>query len=259
MPPSKTLQKFLCTHNLEIRNSSKNYIINKYFETKEIKQSRDYDVSFVEIGNTNNLSGYILIKHNIESQSISKNRKKRKDFYCEVIFTGLRQPTKYISIDTYSILSLFINRFKISDMDICFDGINELEINQNALNSYYWLFKDYISSFNDALIEKTSFYINKPQYVEGDTSTIKKVILYDKYLKETRHKTLNSAHKHWKRLEATIAMQYKLKGLMIDDYIVDVLNISSKYFQFNDFNLDYIYMQLKLLLDRRTHKGAKSL
>ena len=59
--PSKTLHKFLIDNDLVIKDSCRNYIINEYFEKKEIKQNRDYEVRFIEIGNTRNLSGYILI------------------------------------------------------------------------------------------------------------------------------------------------------------------------------------------------------
>ena len=136
----------MINNDLVIKDSCRNFIINKYFEEKEIKQNRDYEVKFVEVGNIKNLSGYILIKQNLESVSISKSRKKKKNFYSEVIFAGLRQPTKHISLSTYEILNLFIKRFKVSDLDICFDGLSELEINDNTLNMYRYLFKDYISN-----------------------------------------------------------------------------------------------------------------
>lgn len=123
-------------NDLVIKDNSRNFIINKYFEEKEIKQNRDYEVKFVEVGNIKNLSGYILIKQNLESVSISKSRKKKKNFYSEVIFAGLRQPTKHISLSTYEILNLFIKRFKVSDLDICFDGLSELEINDNTFEFF---------------------------------------------------------------------------------------------------------------------------
>ena len=109
---SKTLHKFLIDNDLVIKDNSRNFIINKYFEEKEIKQNRDYEVKFVEVGNIKNLSGYILIKQNLESVSISKSRKKKKNFYSEVIFAGLRQPTKHISLSTYEILNLLKEKRK---------------------------------------------------------------------------------------------------------------------------------------------------
>lgn len=130
----------MISNDLVIKDSCKNYIINEYFEKKEIKQNRDYDVRFIEIGNIKNLSGYCLIKTNLESVLISKSRKKKKNFYSEVIFAGLRQPTKNISISSYETLSLFIKRFKINDLDVCYDGLSELEINDNTLKYFVAMF-----------------------------------------------------------------------------------------------------------------------
>jgi hypothetical protein len=40
----------LIDNDLVIKDNSRNFIINRYFEEKEIKQNRDYEVKFVEIG-----------------------------------------------------------------------------------------------------------------------------------------------------------------------------------------------------------------
>ncbi|MFX4240907.1 hypothetical protein ACOL3H_10205 [Aliarcobacter butzleri] len=245
----------MISNDLVIKDSCKNYIINEYFEKKEIKQNRDYEVKFVEIGNTQNLSGYILIKQNLESVSISKSRRKRKDFYNEVIFAGLRQPTKDISVSTYEILSLFIKRFKVSDLDICFDGLSELDINKNTLNMYRYLFKDYISNFKNALIEKSSFYINTPSSPTADTDYFKKILVYDKYLKENRYKNLDDELKNWKRLEVTVNIKFKFKDFMLDDYLEDMQKIAKKYFNVLSFSYDYLLLQNKLLTDGRTLKA----
>lgn len=246
-------------NDLVVKNSCNNFIINRYFEEKEIKQNRDYEVKFVEIGNIKNLSGYILIKQNLESVSISKSRKKKKSFYSEVIFAGLRQPTKEIYLSTYETLSLFIKRFKVSDLDICFDGLSELDINDNTLNMYRYLFKDYISNFKNALIEKTSFYINTPSSPTADTDYFKKILVYDKYLKESRYKNLDDDLKNWKRLEITVNIKFKFKDFILDDYLEDMQKIAKKYFNVLSFSYDYLHLQNNLLTDRRTHKGVKSL
>ncbi len=246
-------------NDLVIKGSCKNFIINRYFEEKEIKQNRDYEVKFVEIGNTKNLSGYCLIKTNLESVSISKSKKKKKNFYSEVIFAGLRQPTKEIYLSTYEILSLFIKRFKVNDLDICFDGLSELDINDNTLNMYRYLFKDYISNFKDTLIEKSSFYINTPSSPTADTDYFKKILVYDKYLKESRYKNLDEDLKSWKRLEITANIKFKFKDFILDDYLEDMQNIAKKYFNVLSFSYDYLNLQNNLLTDKRTHKGIKSL
>ncbi|MDN5101567.1 hypothetical protein O8C99_00050 [Aliarcobacter butzleri] len=244
----------MISNDLVIKDSCRNYIINEYFEKKELKQNRDYEVKFIEIGNTRNLSGYILIKHNLESVSISKSRNKQKNFYSEVVFAGLRQPTKHISISTYEILSLFIKRFKVSDLDICFDGLSELDINDNTLNMYRYLFKDYISNFKNALIEKTSFYINTPSSPIADTDYFKKILVYDKYLKENRYKNLDDELKNWKRLEVTVNIKFKFKNFILDDYLEDMQNIAKKYFNVLSFSYDYLLLQNKLLTDGRVRR-----
>ncbi len=242
-------------NDLVIKDSCRNYIINEYFEKKEIKQNRDYEVRFIEIGNLKNLSGYCLIKTNLESVSISKSRKKQKNFYSEVIFAGLRQPTKNISLSTYETLSLFIKRFKVSDLDVCYDGLSELEINNNTLNMYRYLFKDYISNFKNTLIEKSSFYINTPSSPLSDTDYFKKILVYNKYLKESRCKNLDDELKNWKRLEVTVNIKFKFKDFLLDDYLEDMQNIAKKYFNVLAFSYDYLHLQNKLLTDKRTHKG----
>lgn len=242
-------------NDLVIKNSCKNYIINGYFEKKEIKQNKDYDVNFIEIGNTKNLSGYVLIKQNLESVSISKSRKKSKSHYSEIVFAGLRQPTKNISIGTYEVMSLFIKRFKVSNIDFCFDGLSELNINENTLIRYKYLFKDYINSFSDTHLEKTSFYINTPMSPTADAEHFKKILVYDKYSKESRYKILDEDLKNWKRLEVTINVNFKFKVYLLDDYIHDMQKIALKYFDVSSFSYNYLDLQRKLLIDRRTHRG----
>ena len=242
-------------NNLVIKDSCRNYIINQYFDEKEIKQNRDYTVKFIEVGNTKNLSGYCLIKSNLESMSISKRRKKKKNHYSEVVFAGLRQPTKNISISTYEILSLFIKRFKVNNLDICFDGLSELDINDNTLNMYRYLFKDYISNFKDTQIEKSSFYINTPTSPTADADYFKKILVYNKYVKESRYKNLDDELKNWKRLEITANVKFKFKDFSLDDYILDMQNIATKYFKVSSFSYDYLNLQNRLLTDRRTHKN----
>jgi len=242
-------------YNLEIKKECENYIINNYIDRNEIKKNSDYEIKFIKISNVKNVSAYILIKYNYESVGISKNRKKSKNFYCEVVFAGLRQPTKKISIDTYKILCLFVNRFKISDMDICFDGENEIEINKSNINRFYYLFQEYINSFIDRYIYKTSFYINDPKSVEDDTDVFKKILVYDKYIKESKHKKLDDDLKNWKRLEVTINVQFKYKGFNLDDYLNDIARMAKKYFNSSSFSYEYLHLQNNLLIDRRTHRN----
>lgn len=253
--PFSTLKKFLAKYNLKLVAECENYIINNYIDRNEIKKNSDYEIKFIKISNVKNVSAYILIKTNYESVGTSKSRKKRKNFYSEIVFTGLRQPTKKISIDTYKILCLFVNRFKISDMDICFDGENETEINENNINRFYYLFQEYINSFSDRNIFKTSFYINTPRSPDADTDVFKRILIYDKYIKESKHKKLDDDLKNWKRLEVTIKVQFKYKGFNLDDYLKDIERMAKRYFNSSTFSYEYLNLQNILLTDRRRHKS----
>lgn len=249
----------MIVNNLVMVESSNNIIIDKYFNEKEAYLKNDYDVKYIKISNTKNLSSYVLIKHNIESISLSRSRKKSKSFYSEVVFAGLRQPTKDIKIGTYTVLKMFTDRFKISDMDICIDGLNEIDINSQNRNQLHYMFNEYIDNIKDTHIEKTSFYINSPSNPMKDTDYFKKILLYDKYIKENRHKKLDDSLKNWKRLELTLFVNSKFKGFILDDYIEDVQTIAKEYFNASSFSYEYLELQKKLLIDKRTHRGKISL
>ncbi len=249
----------MINNNLVMLDKCDNYIIDHFFDRKEVKQKNDKNVKFVKIGTTQNLSSYILIKLNVETIELSKSRKKSKSYYCEVIFTGLRQPTKKITIDTYTILYKFINRFKVSDIDICIDGLSDIPINDKNIDRYYYIFRDYINSFSDALIERTSFYINVPTNPSKDTDYFKKILLYDKYIKESRNKKVEDKYINWKRLEVTLNVKCKFKGFNLDDYLGDIQSIGKKYFNSSSFTYEYLELQKKLLTDSRTHRGNNAL
>lgn len=239
---------------LEVKSYSKNYIINQYFHEKEIKQNRDRNVWFIEIGNTNNLSGYIIIKSNENSISDSKKVKQSKIHYVEVIFAGLTQPTKNIHMSTYSVLIAFIKRFKVSYADVCFDGKNE-----NAIDSkmyYSHVFRDYVGSSSKEKLVGTTFYINNPSAPNADADYFIKVIVYDKYIKETRYKELDDTLMHWKRIEFRISINAKLKDTnSLENYLDDMASVAKRYFGSLSINDTYYNQQLAWLSDKRTQRG----
>jgi hypothetical protein len=244
--------------DLIVMNYSKNYFINKVINTNEVKLKKDVQVQFVEIGNIKNLSGYILLKIDNETIDLSKKYKKANTHFIKVIFAGLRQQTKDIHIDTYKALNSFIKRFCINSIDICFDCFSEVAIHKTNIDRLHWLFRDYFTNSKDTYIEQTSFYINKLVSQLEDADYYKKMILYDKYIKETRYKQLDNSYKNWKRLEITVPINAKLKDIVLDDYCIDVLSMANKCFNIDDFSIDYIEKQKQLLLDKRTHKRYNS-
>ncbi len=251
---SSSLEKLLDKLKLNVKDYSRNFLINQYFQEKEIKSKNDYKVSFVEIGNTKNLSGYILLKTNIESVQLSKQRKKSKTHYTEIIFAGLRQPTKDIDIQTYEVLNHFIKRAKVSTIDICCDGSNGSSIDKKLY--YLSVFDGYIGEKTKVKLMGTTFYINNPSSPSSDADYFLKIMLYDKYIKESRHKLIDESLKDWKRLEFRVSINEKLKdSSTLEDYVYDITNIAKKYFSVTSIDNSYFIQQIGLLTDKRTHRG----
>lgn len=241
-----------------MKDFSKNYIINQYFYEKEIKQNRDNKVWFVEIGNTNNLSGYIIIKSNEDSIFASKKVKQSKTHYVEVIFAGLRQPTKEIHMSTYNILIEFIKRFKVSYVDVCFDGENENSIDRKMYRSH--VFRDYVGRYSKEKLVETTFYINNPSAPNADADYFIKVMVYDKYIKENRNRSsnmkLSTAFQYWKRIEFRVNVKAKLKDTNgLEDYLEDMASAAKTYFGTSSIDDAYYNQQVVWLTDKRTQKG----
>ena len=237
-----------------MKDSSRNYIINQYFYEKEIKQNRDSKVWFVEIGNTNNLSGYIIIKSNEDSISASKKVKQSKMHYVEVIFAGLRQPTKKIHMSTYSVLIEFIKRFKVSYIDVCFDGENRNAIDKKMYYSH--VFRDYVGRYSKEKLVKTTFYINNPYAPNVDADYFIKILVYDKYIKESRYKVLEDTLRHWKRIEFRISVNAMLKDTNgLKDYLDNMASVAKRYFGASSIDDAYYNQQLVWLSDKRTQRG----
>jgi len=197
------------------------------------------------------LSGYIIIKNNTESISASKKIKKVKGYYVEVIFAGLRQPTKKIDMQTYRVLSHFIKRFKITYIDVCFDGKCSAPIDKKMYYSHP--FKGYVGSQTNIVLNGTSLYINKPTAPNIDADYFVKILLYDKYIKESRHKVLDDVLRNWKRIEFRISLNMKLKESdALVDYLYSMLPIVKNYFRTKEMNNHYFKQQIRWLMDRRT-------
>jgi len=248
-----SLENFLKSNRLKTQSVIKKEAINQYIDY--FYKNEDIHVDIVKIGNIKNISGYILIKQNLNSQNVSKNSKRQKNYKYEVIFAGLKQPTKNIHIGTYEVLNLFVNRFKVSNIDMSFDGINHTEIIH--IRNY---FDNYISTNTKIKVYKNSLYINNPYGLTDDADFFKRILVYDKYRKEFTNKPhLNNEQlKGWKRLEVTIDIDKKLKDIEISDYVYDVKKMAKNIFSFgkDDEVEDYINVQLNLMTDRRKHSQA---
>lgn len=237
-----TLTKWLDKNNLIIEDKINNIIINDFYQ-KEIKSEKNFKVKAIKISNTNNLSGYAIIKINDTSINLSKNSKKRKNWFVEVVFAGLRQPTKKMKKETYMILSKFVKRFKISSIDLCVDGYNHLSLSKENKFELSYIFRDYISNISDLSFYKTSLYINKPLENLDDTDIFKRILVYDKFIKEVKiNKNIPNLLEYWKRIEFTIEFKNsKLNEISFDDYIEDITRISKRYFKTDKFDTSYFF------------------
>ena len=234
-----------------MKDSSDNFIINQYFLEKEIKLKDDKSVQFVKISNVKNLSGYILIKNNEESISASKKNKKAKSHYVEVVFAGLRQPSKQIQMETYKVLSVFIKRFKVAYVDVCFDGRCSVPISSKV--AYRYPFEEYVGSKTNVVSNYTTLYINQPTAPNEDADYFIKILLYDKYKKESRYKSLDDTWRDWKRIEFRVSLDMKFKeSEALADYLYSMLPLARKYFKTDEVDSHYFDQQVRWLTDKRT-------
>ena len=236
---------------LELKDSSDNFIINQYFLEKEIKLKDDRNVQFVKISSAKNLSGYILIKNNEDSISASKKMKQSKSHYVEVVFAGLRQPSKQIQMETYKVLSACIKRFKVAYVDVCFDGECSVPIDSKMYHTQ--LFNAYEGRKTKNTLYGTSFYINAPSARDEDADYFIKILLYDKYKKESRHKSLDTTWRDWKRIEFRVSLDMKFKeSEALADYLYSMLPLAKKYFKTDEVDSHYFDQQVRWLTDKRT-------
>ncbi len=246
-----SLNKKLHELKIELKDTSENSIINKYFLEKEINLRDDKSVRFAKISSANNLSGYILVKNNIESISASKKMKQAKTHYVEVVFAGLRQPSKKINMETYEVLSHFIKRFKIAYIDVCFDGKCSVPIDRKMY--YTHPFGEYIGHRTKITLCGTTFYINNPTAPNEDADYFMKILLYDKYIKECRHKHLGNIWRDWKRIEFRVSLGMKLnQSNTLADYLYSMIPIAKVYFNTEELESHYFERQINWLTDRRT-------
>ena len=117
-------------------------------------------------------------------------------------------------------------------------------------------FDGYIGEKTKVKLMGTTFYINNPSSPSSDTDYFLKIMLYDKYIKESRHKLIDESLKDWKRLEFRVSINEKLKdSSTLEDYVYDITNIAKKYFSVTSIDNSYFIQQIGLLTDKRTHRG----
>lgn len=264
--PARTLAVFLRKKKLydKIKLPSSNYTIRdfieqKYHNYKSIDKKYPFDFRYINIfdGNKSLSNSIILLQNTKELHLIAAKNKKKKNYYIQVVFAGLFQPSKDIKKEVYKILKLFLKRFKIYSLDLSADFKDEKNI-KDFKNAFELAIKDNskIKQYKDSLYANNDGSLNEGLY---------KVILYDKFNKQSNfHKEkIHPDYKHWKRLEISIILKKKFWNFIDDEVVgikyslndsIDILTSIARSLglaNLSGLNLAMLSSQIKLLNDLR--------
>jgi len=201
---------------------------------------------------------------------ISSKKKKAKNFYCMVVFSGLHQPTKKINSEAMKIISKFLKRktFILHRLDIAKDIIDPKPIDKEGLKAFKERFKPYSNGWvvlpqKNSKTYFTSYYINHVKH-----RSIFTILYYDKYNKSIQKKeNVNFKNRHWKRLEVRLIFDVsRPKSLNFMDYINsneflnDFLDLEemAKNAKIKKYSNDYLEYQINSLIDNRFMNNKQS-
>lgn len=271
----QTVLNILHKNNMTIEDNIKHTPIMPYigkiqeqliYDNKTRYKTNDFKpiIKYSKISKGVGLSNYIIIIQNTPTLfDYATSQKKAKDFYCMVIYTGLHQPTKNISNESIKFISKMLKRksFKVHSMEVSSDFIDNKPINYKRKDEVKKALKNETDS-QSYIITGNSLYCNSTKH-----QTIKKILIYDKYIKQKiYHKQLiNSNLNGWKRLEIEIkptikqdfntyikSEEFKKDSLGIYDLISNKLNISN-------IENSYLNYQINTILDNRTMNNKNSI
>lgn len=260
-----TLKNIIVKHGLTIRTELKNLPINPYLAS--IEQSLKNDpknrykkeafkpiIEYVKISQGSGLSNYIIIIKNIPLLfEHALAHKKAKDTFCLVVYTGLHQPTKHISNEAVKLISKLLKRktFTLLNCDVATDYKDAKDIDYRRKEE----FKSRLGEVcdNSYIIKQNSLYCNQTTLKGVD-----KILLYDKYKKQTVHQKqrLHVSLKEWKRLEITLTPKGKTDFMSFIktelDEAIQKADVIAKGLRIAGFKDDYLLYQIKALTDART-------
>lgn len=228
---------------------------------KRLKKE-DFNLEVISISQAKSLLGYMLIKKNNKSIFLSKKQKRAKDHKREVIFTGLNQPTNKPHqrhlIASYDVIKQLVARFKVDTIDLSIDGCNSIVISNRTKYLLNNVFSDYINDKSNIQLYQTSYYLNNPINTNNPRFSFDKILVYDKFIKESKKKNriikwdkLKHIHIDWKRLEVTVKItNEKLNISLLDEIVNSISSLSMGYF--SDYSLnDTLLTKQKQLLELR--------
>lgn len=239
--PKFAFYKFLKKHDLytKLRKTNRNKAIEKYTKEKfkSIKTKDKYyefKVRYINIKPRNkSLSNTIIVIENSkDTHEVARKNKKKKDFYVEVQFNGLFQPSKSVVGDVYKILSKMVKRFKAYSFDIACDFCDESASMRKYEEHLHEL------SLNkkikgEMIFYKKSLYINR---VRSKFFNLDRILIYDKYEKQTSYhkEKIKEEFKGWKRLELTFKLNDKFLKYIQHKHIHDALDFIYDFIQLLD-------------------------
>lgn len=221
--------------------------------------------------NPKDKSLYISIIRNTPTLfEVATKRKRSKDSFCLITFSGLHQPQKNINSEAMKIVSKFLKRksFKLHRVDIAKDIKDPTPIDKEGLKGFKERFKPYsngwvIHAKKNAKTYHTSYYINNVKH-----RSINTILYYDKYNKSIQNKEKVSLYNcHWKRLEVVLKFDVTLKkSFNFKDYINSMdflddfsdLETMAKDAKIKKYSNDYLEYQITSFLDNRFMNNKQS-
>lgn len=270
----QTVLNILHKNNMTIEDNIKHTPITPYigkiqeqliYDNKTRYKTNDFKpiIKYSKISKGVGLSNYIIIIQNIPTlfdYAISK--KKAKDFYCMVIYTGLHQPTKTISNENMKFISKMLKRKSFKTYcDMAIDYIDHRPINYKRKDELKKALKNDTDP-KSYIITGNSLYCNSTKH-----QTIKKILIYDKYIKQRiYHKQLIKSNLNgWKRLEIQLQPTTKqdfYTYIKSDEFKKDSLGLFdmiSKSVGVSNIDNSYLSYQISSILDNRIMNNKNSI
>lgn len=221
------------------------------------------NIEQVKLTNGRELSNYMIIIQNTpELFDYAIEKKKAKDYYCMVVFTGLHQPSKHISSEAVKVISRFLKRkgFKTHRVDIAADFNSTDEVSYRGKAAFVERTKGYNSGH--AIAKGSTLYCNETTHAD-----ISRYMVYDKYQKQKAHhrQKLGDSLKGWRRFEATLRPPQPGKQSFIEyiqtqafiDALMAAHDIGRRFGAFDGTSV-YLEYQINALIDNRVLNNRAS-
>ncbi|ALV24580.1 hypothetical protein CIG2463D_1007 [Campylobacter iguaniorum] len=173
---------------------------------KKLKSKCPFRVRYINFkkGGKSLTNTLIMLENSQSLNELCKKNKKAYGTYVEIVFAGLYQPSREILPKTHKVLKAFLDRFNFTYYDLSKDFLSD----DDVCNSKE-MFKKSVADINDGEIwteNKTTHYAN-----DLKDKNIKKVFIYDKYIKESvYHKQrLSPKLQRWKRIEMRVIVKQR--------------------------------------------------